>query len=111
MTDKIPKELECIDIVWREERWFVAGTFNRRLCMYRLLALFLPDKFRRIQVRRKDPVEVRWHLRDGRDKFSTECLGDYVQIRWGMWVGKDWNALQWREASDLHKRLKNQGRC
>ena len=30
--------LEMIDIVWMEDRWYVAGTFNRRLCMYRLVA-------------------------------------------------------------------------
>ena len=27
-----------IDIVWMEDRWYVVGTFNRRLCMYRLVA-------------------------------------------------------------------------
>ena len=27
-----------IDIVWMEERCYVAGTFNRRLCIYRLVA-------------------------------------------------------------------------
>ena len=29
--------LEMIDILWMEDRWYVVGTFNRRLCMYRLV--------------------------------------------------------------------------
>ena len=24
------QELQCIDVVWKEERWCVAGTFNQR---------------------------------------------------------------------------------
>ena len=30
----IPKDLERIDVVWIDDRWYVAGTFNRRLCMF-----------------------------------------------------------------------------
>ena len=30
-----PQQLETIDVVWHEDQIYVAGTFNRRLCMYR----------------------------------------------------------------------------
>ena len=35
-----PQQLETIDVVWHEDQICVAGTFNRRLCMYRLLAIY-----------------------------------------------------------------------
>jgi hypothetical protein len=40
-----PQQLETIDVVWHEDQIYVPGTFNRRLCMYRLLAIFHPSRF------------------------------------------------------------------
>ena len=50
-----PQQLETIDVVWHEDQIYVAGTFNRRLCMYRLLAIFHPSRFGWIQVRFQQP--------------------------------------------------------
>ncbi|CAE8623007.1 unnamed protein product, partial [Polarella glacialis] len=75
----IPTELEQIDVVWKKDRWFVAGTFNRRLCMYRLLTLFVPEKFPKIQLRRVPHESVKWEY-FGRHKYSTECRGVWVQV-------------------------------
>merc|ERR1712194_847481 len=54
-----PRELEILEVVWHKSKLFVAGTYNRRLCMYRLLAIFAPDRYGLIKVRvadRNDPT-------------------------------------------------------
>ena len=50
-----PQQLETIDVVWHEDQIYVAGTFNRRLCMYRLLAIFHPSRFGLMRVRFQQP--------------------------------------------------------
>ena len=50
-----PQQLETIDVVWHEDQIYVAGTFNRRLCMYRLLAIFHPSGFGLMRVRFQQP--------------------------------------------------------
>jgi len=106
---EIPKQLERIDVVWIDDRkrWFVAGTFNRRLCVQRLLHLFLSKKFQRIQVRRVPYDSVKW-IYNGRHKMSTTCDGEGVEVRYEKWVGKDRSALRWPAALDLGKRLSSQ---
>jgi len=111
------QEVECIRVVWSEElewrkgkgdnRWYVAGTFNRRLCMYRLLCIFFPERWRRIQVQRVPNDSVHWTLQSGRHKYSTECQGDAVEIRPGKFVGKTEDSVKWPEASDLLRSLRS----
>ena len=38
-----PRQLQVIDVVWHEGHIYVAGPFKRRLCTYRLLAIFHAD--------------------------------------------------------------------
>ncbi|CAL1140540.1 unnamed protein product [Cladocopium goreaui] len=70
--DEEPKALEMLDVVWYQKELYVAGTFNRRLCMYRLLALFATERFGLIKVQVKSQDELR-------QKFSksltTKCKG------------------------------------
>ena len=50
-----PQQLETIDVVWHEDQIYVPGTFNRRLCMYRLLAIFHPSRFGLMRIRFQQP--------------------------------------------------------
>jgi len=106
--DSLPKELECIDVVWKEEyeRWFAAGTFHSRLCMFRLLAIFTPDDVLRVQARRVPPGSVHWHLKDGTNKFSTQCQGDSGDVKGGWFVGKTESSVKWLAARESFKTLK-----
>lgn len=115
-TTEIPEELECIDVVWLGDglhgRWTVAGTFNRRLVVFRLLAIFLPERFRLMKVCRRPEREVRWQLSNGRSKLSTECSGIYVEVRWQRFVGRglspagdDRKGVVWPEAEQLFLNL------
>ncbi len=36
---KMPEGVEMIKVVWHDRKIYVAGTFNRHLCVWRLLAL------------------------------------------------------------------------
>ena len=56
--------------------------------MYRLLRVFLPDAWLKIQVRRVHHEERLWTLSNGQHKYSTRCLRDTVEIRSGKHVGK-----------------------
>lgn len=124
MVDGVPRRVDAIEVVFHEKKIFVAGTFNRRLCCWRLLALFRPDRFQQVKVRfrsqeEKDaPYGFKWS-----SKYTTECHGNWVQVRDlsihdALYVGKkietesgwwnnDWEAdpgVQWPEAIRLLKR-------
>lgn len=99
--DEEPKALEMLDVVWYQKELYVAGTFNRRLCMYRLLALFATERFGLIKVQVKSQDELR-------QKFSksltTKCKGQTVKIRTQnnnseeFQVGQSREELHWPEA-------------
>lgn len=117
VNQKIPEELDVIPVVWLEDgansRWTVAGTFNRRLVVFRLLTIFLPDQFRRMRVRKVPRETVNWYLRDGRSKLSTRCHGVYVEVRPGRYVGtghapkgEDKYGVRWGAAVQLFNKVK-----
>ena len=109
----IPKDLERIDVVWIDDRWYVAGTFNRRLCMFRLLMIYLPQDFPKFQVRRVPYDKVTWTLRDGRPKMSTTCKGAGVSVRPRpeTWVGKTRSEVHWPDADNLFLKLQRARAC
>ena len=47
----IPPELDILEVVWHDDRLYVAGTNNRRLCMWRLLHIFYPERFGMVKVK------------------------------------------------------------
>jgi len=72
-----------IDVVWHEGKIYVAGTFNRRLCLWRLLTLFFPRHFKKLKVRfipEREKQRVFTHG-SGETKFNTECQGQWVEVR------------------------------
>ena len=80
--DQPPVELAMLDVVWYEDRWYVAGSYNRRLALYRLLEFYFPESVgKRIYVRRMDPDRVKWYDRNNLPKLSTNCEGEWVEIR------------------------------
>ncbi|CAE8624260.1 unnamed protein product [Polarella glacialis] len=103
-----PKELQIIDVVWHEGNLHVAGTFNRRLCMYRLLALFASERFGLIKVRvlNKDLPRLRFD-----EKLTTRCEGLTVEVRYGRqrqeqqqqqrFVGCSREEVLWNEAREM----------
>ncbi len=74
-----------------------AGTFNRRLCVYRLLALFFPKFFNMIKVRmvgkNHDP-KVHFD-----EKLSTKCEGEWVEVGHAKYVGRAIDEVHWPDAS------------
>ena len=80
-----PSELECLDVAWHKGRIHVAGSGNRRLCMWRLLCLFHPHQWARIKVKFRSRSDRRLHFSAALD---TECNGDFVEVRHGRYVGK-----------------------
>lgn len=98
----LPKTLDCLDVCWdpRDEArrtsdgsegrmaggggssssklLFLAGTGNRRLTMWRLLAIFLPENFRRIKVRLVDGRNPRVRFDQA---CTTWCEGRWIQVR------------------------------
>ncbi|CAE7903290.1 unnamed protein product [Symbiodinium necroappetens] len=80
-----PSELECLDVSWHKGRIHVAGSGNRRLCMWRLLCLFHPHQWARIKVKFRSRSDRRLHFSAALD---TECNGDFVEVRHGRYVGK-----------------------
>lgn len=96
-----PPQLRKIDVVWHNDQIYVAGTFNRRLCMYRLLAIFHPSRFGLITVRVQ---EITPQMKFQR-KLSTKCEGRFVEVRQAgvkQWiVGQTREDLRWPEALQL----------
>ncbi|CAK9118519.1 unnamed protein product [Durusdinium trenchii] len=89
--------------MWYKNQLYVAGTFNRRLCMYRLLALFATERFGLIKVRVKHHEDLKSKLAQC---FTTECEGRYVSIRSNetidpLQVGQTPHELHWPEAVRL----------
>lgn len=109
----IPVALESFDVVWLEDgdgrqggRWTVAGTFNRRLVVFRLLAIYGYKS--KMRVKRVPKEKVKWTLSDGRHKLSTKCYGVWVEVRWGRFVGRSHDpkgekdpGVRWPEAEAL----------
>ncbi|CAD7925904.1 unnamed protein product [Amoebophrya sp. A120] len=82
-----PAGLDCLDVCWARplhgekleaDALFLAGTGNRRLCMWRMLAIMRPENFALIKVRivSKDSTKVRFP-----EKCTTSCAGRWVEIR------------------------------
>ncbi|CAD7963039.1 unnamed protein product [Amoebophrya sp. A120] len=116
----VPLRLECLDVCWEsasvprgsttrtpgEEQGqndhtrllFLAGTGNRRLTMWRLLALFRPHQFSLIKVRIVDRA-------DPRIKFDEKCTtkdeGRSIYVRGCGNVGLAKDEITWKEALDL----------
>eukprot|EP00931_Biecheleriopsis_adriatica_P033223 TRINITY_DN19287_c1_g1_i1.p1 TRINITY_DN19287_c1_g1~~TRINITY_DN19287_c1_g1_i1.p1 ORF type:complete len:1309 (-),score=122.21 TRINITY_DN19287_c1_g1_i1:145-4071(-) len=78
-----PPELDCLDVVWMHGKIFVAGSGNRRLCMWRLLAIYFPERWAMMKVRFVSLHRVRVER-----MFDTKCKGEYVEVRFGNLVGK-----------------------
>ncbi|CAK9053277.1 unnamed protein product [Durusdinium trenchii] len=102
-TAQEPKALELLEVMWYKNQLYVAGTFNRRLCMYRLLALFATERFGLIKVRVKHHEDLKSKLAQC---FTTECEGRYVSIRSNetidpLQVGQTPHELHWPEAVRL----------
>lgn len=115
---RIPRKLECLDVCWHEGLLYVAGTGNRRLTMWRLLAIFRAGAYARIKVRvvTKDDPWIKFA-----EKHTTLCEGRWVGVRnrgaalflVGRQREKDegWSlehpeslydpGVQWKEARDL----------
>eukprot|EP00435_Cladocopium_sp_Y103_P049238 s2040_g14.t1 len=99
--DEEPKALEMLDVVWYQNNLYVAGTFNRRLCMYRLLALFATERFGLIKVQVKSQDDLRGKFNKS---LTTKCKGQVVKIRTQnnnseeFQVGESREELHWPEA-------------
>lgn len=93
-----PRALEVLDVTWYRDRLYVAGTFNRRLCMYRLLAIFAAERFGLIKVHMVSADEMRLKLKE---RFTTTCEGRWVEIRPGGRVGQTRDEVRWPEAVAL----------
>ncbi|CAE8627439.1 unnamed protein product [Polarella glacialis] len=113
MDTEVPRPLEILDVVWHPvpktqdsddqvgELLFVAGSFNRRLCMHRLLAIFAPARFGLVKVQVKDREALGQAYWDS--KFTTRCYGNYVEVRAGpgRYVGCQASEVQWPEACQV----------
>lgn len=100
-SQEVPKQLEVLDVVWHKDKLYVAGSCNRRLCMYRLLAIFAGDRFGLIKVRVLDKHTPALKFFS---KCTTRCGGHVVEIRPGRFVGKTASSVLWRAALELFKR-------
>ena len=40
---EVPDKVEMLEVLWHDGRIHLAGTFNRRLCVWRLLAICFPE--------------------------------------------------------------------
>lgn len=85
VTGTAPHDLESLDVVWHEDCIFVAGSGNRRLTMWRLLALLCPKHWSRMKVRflPKDHHRVKFDR-----YFDTTCNGNWIEVRHRRFVGK-----------------------
>ena len=74
----------------------MAGTFNRRLCVYRLLVLFFLQRFSFIRARMVDKNAPRV---DFEQKFTTKCAGVWVEVGRDQYVGRSMDEFDWPDAS------------
>lgn len=103
----LPRELEVIDVVIHKGETYVAGTFNRRLCMYRLFTMYFPERFGRIKIRYLDKQKLGQKYWDAR--FTTKCEGRLVEVRCTgcrqrRIVGQTLAEVSWPEAHALFSR-------
>mmetsp|Transcript_47714 Transcript_47714/g.102219 ORF Transcript_47714/g.102219 Transcript_47714/m.102219 type:complete len:513 (+) Transcript_47714:66-1604(+) len=91
-----------IEVVWHNGSFYTAATFNRRLCLHRLLAIYFPERFSKIQVTVVD-ISTR---KDFFKRLSTPCSGDFVRVmdengkELGI-VGKEEGQVTWQEARNV----------
>ncbi|CAD7943001.1 unnamed protein product [Amoebophrya sp. A25] len=101
---ELPRTLDCLEVCWDprgvdggggcsaafgssssivqgRDMMFVAGTGNRRLAMWRLLAIYRPERWRRIKVKFIDARRAWQRSESFRKKWSTPCNGRWVEIR------------------------------
>ncbi len=72
-----PEGLGSLKVVMHEDRLYVAGSQNRRLCMWRLLRIFQPALVSTIKVRIVDKSTVsNWD-----SKLTTPCRGEWVEVK------------------------------
>ena len=97
-----------------ESRWSVAASYNRRLVAFRLLSIFYPEKFRRMQFHSVPLASVsKWFHPTGRPYMSTDCGGIWAEIRYQRFVGQnrepqghDVKGMRWPDAVDLFRKIK-----
>lgn len=83
---ELPRTLECLDVCWYDDssggtsqpQLYLAGTGNRRLTMWRLLAIFRDRSFGLIKVRMVDRLHPRVKFQE---KCTTRCAGRWIAIR------------------------------
>lgn len=85
-SHNLPRTLDCLDVCWgpasddRPGDLYLAGTGNRRLTMWRLLALYRPHVWGCIKVRLVDRAHPRVQFDK---KCTTECKGRWIEVRDG----------------------------
>ena len=77
--------------------------------MYRLLHIFLPAAWRRIQVRRVKHSEHLWVLPNNQHKYTTRCCDNEVEVRHGKFAGWTWGYPKRRAAYESHSGAKTHG--
>eukprot|EP00933_Yihiella_yeosuensis_P057760 TRINITY_DN5779_c1_g2_i1.p1 TRINITY_DN5779_c1_g2~~TRINITY_DN5779_c1_g2_i1.p1 ORF type:complete len:1133 (-),score=194.20 TRINITY_DN5779_c1_g2_i1:412-3657(-) len=83
LTGAEPPELDCLDVVWYKSKIYVAGSGNRRLCMWRLLSIFYPERWAAVRVQfRNAHADPKIHFQKALD---TDCEGEFVEIRLSPW--------------------------
>jgi len=90
LGEEIPSKVEMLDVIWHQDKIYVAGTFNRRLCVWRLISIFFPERSYRLKVRfqhERDKDRLFTHA-TGQTKLSTKCDGNWIHIRKDRYVGK-----------------------
>ena len=98
----VPRQLDCLDVCWHGGALYLAGTGNRRLTMWRLLALFRPTDFRRVKIQIVNKASP-WVRLD--QKCTTVCEGRWVEVRRDSRSGAQW------AHGNKHKVLVGQRRC
>ena len=95
-----PPQLETID---------VACTFNRRLCMYRLLAIFHPSRFGLMRVRFQQPqAEAQQVLMVGTSIHSSDpAYPAYLFSYWADWAQDHYKRPLSRAAPAVQANLQN----
>lgn len=106
IKDGIPEKIEILDVIWYEGKVYVAGSFNRRLCVYRLLSIFAGLRTMKVRFQPERNREKLFKFASGKNRFTTECEGNWVLVRpirssASQYVGKKKQAdAQWHTDSD-----------
>ena len=65
---------DCLDVAWHEGRVYVAGSGNRRLCVWRLLALFHPRQWAAVKVKFRNRCDPRIRFKEAFDTDARPVL-------------------------------------